>query len=300
MERVGVNRIPPFVLLLIATILWGGNFVIGKAVASDLPPFSLAFLRWGTAFIFFLPFAWPSLKRDWPQIKKHFPIVILMAITGVASFNTLIYIALHHTTSINASLVNTSTPIIIYIISFLIFKERLTRNQVVGTILSLLGVSFIIAKGSLSNLMAFTFNAGDLIVITAVICWSIYSILVKHYATKLPGRATFLVCIFLGIFMLLPFFIYETTNDSLHIIWSATTFSAIFYTGIFASIIAFLAWNTGVVKLGANRAGIFLNFIPVFATLFAVLFIGESLQLFQLIGGLFVIIGVILTTKSKK
>ena len=293
-----MNKVPPFILLLFATILWGGNFVTGRAVSSELPPFTLSFLRWCTAFIILLPIAWVSLKRDWKVIRTHFPIVLLMAVTGVAGFNTLVYIALHHTTSINASLMNTSTPIIIYMLSFFFLKERLTKNQIIGTVISLIGVLFIISNGSLATLMQFSFNRGDIIVLVAVICWSIYSLLVKQFAGKLPGHATFLVSIFLGIIMLFPFFLYETMNPAIQITWSATSFFAIFYTGIFASIVAFLCWNTGVVKLGANKAGIYLNFIPVFATIFAVLFIGESLQLFQAIGGIFVILGVFLTSRS--
>lgn len=292
-----MNKVPPFILLVFATVLWGGNFVIGRAISNELPPFTLSFLRWCTAFIIFLPIAWVPLKREWRQIRKHLPIVFFMALTGVASFNTLIYLALHYTTSINASLMNTTTPIIIYILSFFFLKERLTRNQLLGTFISLLGVLFIISKGSIESLLQFSFNSGDLIVIVAVVCWAIYSLMVKQFSSKLPGSPTFLVSIFIGIIMLLPFFIYEMTNPAVQVTWSIASISAIFYTGIFASIVAFVCWNTGVIRLGANKAGIYLNFIPVFATLFAVLFIGETLQLFQVFGGLFVILGVFLTTR---
>lgn len=293
-----MNRIPPFILLLIATILWGGNFVIGRAIIDDLPPFTLAFLRWCVAFIVFLPIAWTTFKRDWPKLRRHFPIVVFMAFTGVASFNTLVYIGVHYTTAINASLMNTSTPIIIYLISFIILRERLTRNQMIGTAISFIGVLFIISNGSLENLLQLSFNRGDLIVIVAIICWSIYSFMVKQYAEKLPVNSTFLATILIGAFMLAPFSIYEFTNPAIQITWSPASFSAIFFTGVFASIVAFLCWNTGVVRLGANRAGIFLNFIPVFATLFAVLFISESLQLVQVLGGLFVIFGVFLSMRN--
>ncbi|MFS0574661.1 DMT family transporter [Sporosarcina sp. 179-K 3D1 HS] len=293
-----MNKVPPFVLLVFATILWGGNFVIGRGISSELPPFTLSFLRWCTAFLLFLPIAWVPLKRDWRQMKEHWPTVVFMSITGVASFNTLIYVALHYTTSINASLMNTSTPIIIYILSFFFLKEKLTRNQLIGTFISLLGVLFIISKGSFESLLQFSFNQGDLIVIIAVICWAVYSLLVKQYSMRLPGSPTFLVSIFLGMIMLLPFFLYETANPDIVITWSLHSIAAILYTGIFASIVAFVCWNTGVIRLGANKAGIYLNFIPVFATVFAVLFIGESLQLFQVIGGLFVILGVFLTTRE--
>ncbi|MEK5482549.1 DMT family transporter [Viridibacillus sp. FSL R5-0888] len=287
-----MNRIPAFVSLLLATILWGGNFVIGSAVANDLPPFTLAFLRWCTAFIVFLPIAYVALKRDFKEILKHWRIVFILGFTGVASFNTLVYIALHYTTSINASLMNMLTLVVIYILSFIFLKERLTKNQLIGTAISFIGVLCIISNGSVETLRHFSFNKGDIIVIAAVVLWSIYSLLVKQYAKQLPGNSTFLVSIFVGIIMLLPFFLYESVQTTTVIHWSGTAFFAIIYTGIFASIIAFISWNTGVVRIGANKAGLYLNFIPVFASIFAVLFIGESLTLSQVIGGLCVIAGV--------
>lgn len=293
-----MNKIPPVVLLLIATILWGGNFVIGRAVANDLPPFTLAFLRWCVALIVFLPITYKALKRDFSQIKKHWVIVLFLGFTGVASFNTLVYIALHYTTSINASLMNMLTPVFIYILSFIFLKEKLNRNQFIGTVISFIGVITIISNGSIQALQHLSFNKGDLIVIIAVILWSIYSLLVKQYASELPGQSTFLISIVIGIVMLLPFYIHENMSTALVIHWSTTAIFAVLYTGILASIIAFLAWNTGVVRLGANRAGIYLNFIPVFASIFAVIFIGEKIVLSQIIGGLLVVAGVYWTGRK--
>lgn len=292
-----MKGIPPQVLLVFATILWGGNFVIGRAVANDVPPLTLSFLRWCTAFVVFFPFAWPYIKKEWSQIKQHWIIVVCMALTGVAGFNTLVYIALHYTTSISASLVNTSTPIIIYMLSFLFFRERLNKNQWIGTVLSIGGVLFILSEGSLTKLAAFLFNIGDMIVVIAVICWSVYSILLKKYAAMLPSISTFLTTIAIGTMMLLPFFLYETFYLTSEINWSVQSIFSILYIGIFASIVAFLAWNTGVVQLGANRAGIFLNLIPVFAATFAIIFIGEKLAFYQIIGGILVIAGVYLSNK---
>ncbi|MBM7608741.1 drug/metabolite transporter (DMT)-like permease [Lysinibacillus composti] len=291
-------KFPPFVLLIIATLLWGGNFVIGRAVTGEIPPFTLAFLRWCLAFFVFLPICYKQLKRDWQQIKAHWPIVLVLALTGVAAFNTLVYIGVYSTTSINASLMNSTTPIFIYILSFIFLKERLTKYQIIGTAISLIGVIFILSGGSLESIQHFHFNKGDLIVLLAVFCWSIYSLLVKQYSDRLPGYSTFLVTIAIGAIMLLPFTFYEWSTLSGPIVWSGKTIGAILYVGILASIIAFLSWNKGVVQLGANRASIYLNFIPVFATIFATLFIGESLQLAQIIGGLAVICGVILTNRK--
>ncbi|WP_332648470.1 DMT family transporter [Lysinibacillus sp. 54212] len=292
-------KFPPQFLLILATLLWGGNFVIGRAVAGDIPPITLAFLRWCVAFIVFLPLAYSRTKREWHMIKNNWPAVIIMALTGVACFNTLVYIGLHYTTSINASLMNSSTPIIIYILSFVFLKERLSKFQIVGTALSLTGVLFIISGGSIQSLLSFSFNKGDLIVLFAVFCWAVYSLLVKQFAGQLPGYSTFLVTIALGALMLLPFTIYELLTTSVAIVWSPSTICAILYVGIVASIIAFLSWNTGVVALGANKASIYLNFIPLFSAIFAVIFLNEELLLSQIIGGIAVICGVVISNRKK-
>lgn len=292
-----LNKRNPYFLLVLATILWGGNFVIGRAVTDSMPPFTLSVLRWCTAFIIFLPFAWPHLKKEHALLKKNWRILILMSITGIAGFNSLLYLALHDTTSINASLVNTSTPIMIYILSFFFLKDQLNKNQMIGTVLSLAGLLFILSKGSLDVLLNLTFNFGDFIVLAAVVCWSIYSILIKRYTGVLPGYSTFLVCMVIGMIVLTPFAIYETFILKIPVVWSSSAILTIFYTGIFASIVAFLSWNTAVVKVGANKAGIFLNLIPVFAVIFAVLFIGETLMWYQLAGGISVIAGVYLSAR---
>ncbi|MDR0136546.1 DMT family transporter [Metabacillus idriensis] len=292
-----MNKRNPYFLLVLATILWGGNFVIGRAVTDSMPPFTLSVLRWCTAFIIFLPFAWPHLKKEHALLKKNWRILILMSITGIAGFNSLLYLALHDTTSINASLVNTSTPIMIYILSFFFLKDQLNKNQMIGTVLSLAGLLFILSKGSLDVLLNLTFNFGDFIVLAAVVCWSIYSILIKRYTGVLPGYSTFLVCMVIGMIVLTPFAIYETFILKIPVVWSSSAILTIFYTGIFASIVAFLSWNTAVVKVGANKAGIFLNLIPVFAVIFAVLFIGETLMWYQLAGGISVIAGVYLSAR---
>lgn len=292
-------KFPPQILLILATVLWGGNFVIGRAVAGDIPPITLAFLRWIVAFIVFCPIAFSRTKKEWPMLKKHFGAVLVLSLTGVAAFNTLVYIGLHYTTSINASLMNSTTPIMIYILSFILLKERLTKFQIIGTLLSLIGVLFIISGGSLNSLLDFSFNKGDLIVIIAVFCWSIYSLLIKKYAGRLPGYSTFLVTIAIGAIMLMPFTIYESVTSEQAILWNVSTIGAILYVGIIASIVAFLSWNTGVVALGANRASIYLNFIPVFATLFAVVFLDEQLLVAQVLGGITVIAGVIISTIKK-
>ncbi|MEI3611296.1 DMT family transporter [Pseudogracilibacillus sp. SO30301A] len=294
-----MDRSSSILFLLFATILWGGNFVIGRAVISELPPFTLAFWRWCIAFMVFYPFAWSFLKRDWNLIRKHLVPIFFMALTGVASYSSLIYIALHKTTTINAAIMNTTAPVIIFIISFIFLKERLTMIQIVGTAISLIGVLFIISKGSFMSLLNVSFNIGDLFVLIAVIAWSIYSVLTKKFSSILPGHSTFFISMLFGILILLPLFILESVYTTHDITWSFMSIFAVFYTGICASVVAYICWNIGVIKLGASYAGVFMNFIPVFATLFAFIFINEALKVFQIMGGFFVFMGVFLTMYSK-
>jgi drug/metabolite transporter (DMT)-like permease len=291
-------KFPPQLLLVLATVLWGGNFVIGRAVSSDIPPMTLALLRWAVALLIFFPVVAKKLKNDWPKLKANYPAVLIMAITGVAAFNTLVYVGVHYTTSINASLMNSTTPIFIYILSFIFLKDRLNWKQIVGTVISLVGVLFILTGGSFDKLQSMQFNKGDLIVIVAVLCWSIYSIVVKRNAGKLPGDTTFFATIVIGFILLTPFASYELGTTDVTINWSFTTIVAIIYVGTFASIVAFLCWNKGVIAIGANRASIFLNFIPLFATLFAVLFIDETPIIAQLVGGVAIIIGVMIASRK--
>jgi drug/metabolite transporter (DMT)-like permease len=289
---------PPQVLLILATILWGGNFVIGRSVTGEIPPITLAFLRWCLAFIVFLPIVYKQVKRDLPIFRENWKIILVLGFTGVATYNTLVYIGVYYTTSINASLMNSLTSILIYILSFIFLKVTVSKNQVIGTIISILGVLFILSRGELSNILSLTFNKGDLIVLIAVLSWSVYTLLVNKYSSVLPGFSTFLVSIAVGAVILFPISMIELATTTTPVTWSGHTIFAILYVGIFASIVAFLSWNRGVVKIGANRASIYLNFIPVFATIFATVFLGEQLQLAQIIGGLAVIGGVILANRG--
>ncbi|MDW7673446.1 MAG: DMT family transporter [Bacillota bacterium] len=288
----------PYFLLVIATLIWGGNFVIGRAIAEYIPPYTLSFLRWVAALVVFLPIAWSKIYEEKDVIKENWLPLLWMAVTGIAGFNTLLYIALHYTTSINASLVNTTAPIIIAVLSFLIIGERLKRNQIIGVILSVVGVIIIFSQGSLEVLLGLTFNAGDLIMVAAVIVWGLYSILVRHYVNRLSMYATLAAAMVMGVVVLFPFFIWESFYAGKHIIWNLYSSLTIVYVGVLASVVAFVAWNTAVGEIGAAKAGIFLNLIAIFAAIFAILFNNEQLTWYQVVGGSVAVLGVYLSTRQ--
>lgn len=290
-----MNWKSPYILLVIAALLWGGNFVIGRGFADTMPPFTLAFNRWIVAFLFFFPFAKNELVANIPLWKKEWKTLFWMSLTGIVGFNTLLYIAVHYTTSINAALINAPTPALIALLSFIFLKEKVHIRHILGIVFSIIGVTWIVSRGSLEALLSFSINKGELWMLVAITSWSIYSVIVKKNTGKLPAAGSFLVTIIIGIVILAPFAVYEWVVAKPMTI-TFTSILGFLYIGIFASIVAFLSWNKAVADLGPGKASPFLNLIPVFASIFAITFIGESLTSAQLIGGAITIFGVLITT----
>ena len=295
---MNTTKVLPYALLVIAAMIWGGNFVIGRAISDEVPPLTLAFLRWAVAVAIFLPFTYKEIIANKHIIKKSWKSLFLMGLTGVAAFNTLVYIGLHYTTSINASLINTITPLIIIVLSYFLLKEQIIYNQLLGLVLSISGVLLVLSHGSLDILLALSFNIGDLIVFVAVISWGVYSIIIKYNSGQIPLYTSLAVSMIIGMFVLLPFSFWELFIAEQNIVWSAFSISSILYIGIFASIVAFLSWNKAVSLIGPGKAGIFLSLIPIFTTIFAVTLIGEALHWHQIAGGVLAVAGIYLSTRK--
>jgi drug/metabolite transporter (DMT)-like permease len=287
-----------YVLLILANMIWGGNFVMGRIAADYFPPVTFSLLRWTIAFLVLTPFMLKKLKDDWSTLWNHRGVLCLLTITGVAGYNTIVYFALHFTTSINAAVVNSTTPLFIAIFSIFLLKERLTPIQAGAICLSIIGVIFILSKGSIDALRTLSFNRGDLLVLAAVICWSLYSIIVKKYSAVLPVLTTLYATAFMGVLFLIPFSLLEMRQADVHMTFNFSSISILFYVGILASIVAFLSWNTGVPKVGPAKAGIFLNLLPVFAALFSTMFTDERLLWYQAVGGFIVISAVWLSSRT--
>ncbi|MDO7788180.1 DMT family transporter [Desulforamulus aquiferis] len=286
----------PYLLLVLATLFWGGNFVVARNLLQIVPPFHLSIMRLGVAFLLFLPFAWSEWKEHKSLILKHWRIIVLFSVTGIAAFNALLYVALQSTTSINASLVNSTAPMLIVILSAIFLKDRLFKLQYLGIVMSFTGVIWVISRGSIYWFANLHFNKGDLLVILAVIFWAIYSILMKKWGEQLPQKATFLTTLFLGFIILLPFFFWESTQSSFsYQELSLGMWLAVFYIGFFPSVVSFLCWNYGVISVGPSKASNFLHLIVIFSGLFA-LFIGETYSLVQFSGAVIIISGVLIVS----
>lgn len=286
----------PYLLLVLANLFWGSNFVFGRLIVATVPPFHVSLLRWIIGFLFFLPFAWHEWKQYREIMIKNWKKLLVLAVTGVAGFNTLLYIGVQYTTSINASLVNSTAPLLIVILSVIFLKERIIGFQYVGIILSFIGVLYVFTSGEMERLITLSFNQGDLFVISAVISWSVYSVLMKRWGSNLPKKATFLSTIILGIAIIAPFTIWESWNtDFTYLNMDWNIWLGIVYLGIFPSIISFVCWNEGVIQVGPSKSSNFLHLIVLFTGIIA-LIVGETYSLVQFIGGVMILSGVILTS----
>jgi drug/metabolite transporter (DMT)-like permease len=289
-----------FALLVASSLFWSGNFFTGKiASLYDLTPFKLSFLRWALAFFLLLPFTYRKIILDFNKYKKNFPYLVITSILGVAIFNSFTYLSLQTSMVINSSIMASITPLLIILFSWLIFKTQTYFMQFFGIILSIIGVLLIISRANLNNLINLNFTIGDLWMLAAVFSWGLYSVLLKKIDSTLSQLATLEVMIFIGLIFIFPFYFLESLNNSF-LPKDSNEILMITYVAIFASITSFFAWNKGVSIVGANKASLFLHLIPVFSSMWAILFLGEQFSFFHLLGTAFIIFGIALSNVSRK
>lgn len=286
----------PYLLLTLAVFLWSGNFIVGRAVAGEIPPVAMAFWRWTVAALLLLPFAWTAIKKDWPQIRRNFPILLLLSFLGVASFNTLVYTGLQYTIAINAFLLQSLMPVLIVFLSFLILGDKINFFQAFGIAISLAGAFTIIVQGRLDILTGLSLNQGDLLIALAVLSYAAYSVYLKK-RPAISQLSLVTVIFLLGIFMLLPLYIWESLTVKAMPFYGVSIL-AVAYIAIFPSIVSFFAFNRGVEMVGPNQAGLFLHLMPVFGSVMAIFFLGESFQYYHGVGIFLIISGIALTIFS--
>ncbi len=283
-----------YLLLTLAVFFWAGNFILGRGMRADIPPVALAFWRWFFASLIALCLAVRHLRRDYKEIKAQLPVVLILSFLGITVFNTLVYIGLQWTIAVNALLMQSVMPVIIVVISFLFYRDKINLFQAAGIFLSLSGVVAIISQGDLSMLFRLDINQGDILLFLAVIAYALYSVILRKRPRVHPF--SFIAVTFtIGTIMLLPLYIIEVTfYRTMTLDFPAVV--SIAYVAIFPSIVSFLCFNRGVELVGANRAGMFIHLMPVFGSSMAILFLGESLRWFHGVGILLIGGGIFMTT----
>ena len=285
----------PYVLLSITALCWAGNAIVGRLAAGHIPPVTLSFLRWTFAFLIILPLALPHLRRDWPVIRAHLGMMIVLSMTGISAFNTMQYWALEHTQAINTLLLQSAGPLFVAMWSLIVLGVRLTLAQAGGIALSLVGVLVILLHGDLTALATIQFNRGDVIFLVALAIFGFYSAL----SLKRPAihGLSFVGFTFgCGAACLVPLWIWELSTRPV-MAFDAGNVLTLAYVAVFPSTLAYLCFNRGVQLVGANRAAPFFHVVPVFGSAMAIVFLGERPQAFHLIGFALVLTGVFVASR---
>ncbi|MCQ1851145.1 DMT family transporter [Neorhizobium galegae] len=271
-----------YLSLVIATLAWGGNAVAGKLAVGHVSPMMLTFWRWFFAVAIIFAISVPQLIKDWPVVRKNLPILLFLGVVGYVVFNGALYTAVNYTTAINVTVEQAVIPMLIFVINFALFRMKVSWAQILGFTLTLLGGIITAIHGDLSALVTLTVNFGDAIMMIAVVAYAIYTVALR-WRPKIDWRTLMAVPAFFAMVFSLPLVFWEYSAD--RVIWpDEEGWVVVLYTGIFASLIAQVLYIKGVEEIGANRAGLFINLVPVFGTLLSVAIIGESLQLFHVIG----------------
>jgi drug/metabolite transporter (DMT)-like permease len=279
-----------WICLLFANLFWAGNAVMARFIFEDIPPFFLAFWRWFLAFLLLLPFAWPYLRGQREEIQRRWPVIFVLGILGISIYNTILYLSAHLTTAVNITLVGSSLPLIVLLFSWQWLQKYPNRWQLLGIAASLIGVTIIISKGQVSNLLNLYFNLGDLMVFGITCCWAIYSVVLRKYPIRLHPIATLTVVIAAGLpLLLLLSTIEQHYVRTFNFNWQ--TLLVILYAAIFPSILSYLFWDIGVKELGPNIASMSVYLMPLMTAIVAVPLLSERLWWHHYLGGLLILVG---------
>ena len=289
-----------YILLVLTTLFWSGNFIVGKAASTfEIPPFSLNFYRWLFAGLLLLPFTLKEILNKKNYILENFGFFIILGITSITIFNSTVYYSLYYMQVISGVLMISTIPVWIMFISSILGIEKTNKFQIFGVFLSLLGVLFIITKSDIEVIKNLAFNRGDLIMAIGMFAWALYSALLKKKTHQISQIALLEVVIITGLVFLIPIYILEM-NLGNKIVIGKPFILTLSYVVLFPGLAAFFFWIKGIAIIGANRAGVFLHLMPVFGSIMAIIFFDEKFMIYHLLGAIFIVAGITLSNRKIK
>ena len=289
-----------YIFLILTTLFWAGNFIVGKAASLfEIPPFTLNFYRWTFAWLILAPFTIKEIIEKKNYIFGNIKLIIILGITSITIFNSIVYYSLNFTQVISGVLMISTIPVMIIVFCWLLKIEKTNIFQILGVIFSLCGVVVIITKANLTILLNLNFNKGDLWMVVAMFSWALYSALLRKKKLELSQLSLLQTIISAGLVFLLPAYLIELSlgyRANIHLPFILT----LTYVVLFPGLASFILWIKGISIIGSNRAGIFLHLIPIFSTIFAIIIFKEKFMLYHLIGAILIISGIILSSKKNK
>jgi len=288
----------PSLLLGLCGIFWAGNAIASRLAVGQITPLSLVFLRWVLVLGVLWPIYGPQVRAHWPQIRPKLTSVILMGALGFTAFNVLFYLAGHYTTALNIGILQGAMPIFVMVGAFLAHGTRVTVLQVAGVLITSVGVLVIATHGAPLAVFDIEFNRGDLLMLLACVLYAFYAVALRK-RPQIPGPAFFTLLALIAAVTSLPFLLVEALTTGLSMPTSKGLLVTAF-VAIFPSCLAQLYFMRGVDLIGPGRAGIFMNLVPVFTAILAVIILGEPFAMFHLVALVLVISGILLAQLSAR
>ncbi len=280
-----------YAMLALVMLFWAGNSIIARALHEEVPPFTLALMRWAGALALVAPFAWRHVVADWAEAKRGWGAIVLLALLGVSAFNALLYAGLAHTTATNALLIQAGIPALVLAFGFLIFRDKPSRAQLAGVSLAALGVLAIIFKGDAAALASLRFGLGDVLIFAAVLAWALYTVLLR-IAPKLHPLSFLALTFAIGVITMAPPAWIELQTRAVEL--SPAVWGAGLYVALLPSLAAYWLYNKAVAEIGAADAGQTIALLPLFGAFLAALTLHEPLYGYHWIGMALIAAGIAL------
>ncbi|WP_137703337.1 DMT family transporter [Marimonas lutisalis] len=281
------------VILCVGPLLWAGNFVIGRSLHDALEPFQLNFLRWAVAALILLPVAlrhWRSIAAAWVTHAKQ---LVALGVLSIALFNWLVYSGLQYASASTAGVTFSLSAVFIVFIAWIWRGAPLTACDLIGAAIAFFGAGVVIFD-DLQKMASASHLAGPAMLLCASVTWSVFTVCLKRWSIPLVPQACLAATVFSGLAVMTPVALI-TGMPAPDLVLRADVLISILYLGVGASVVAFCAWQSGVARAGAARAGIFLHLVPIFSICLGFIFLDEALTLPKLLGTCVVLLGIVLS-----
>jgi drug/metabolite transporter (DMT)-like permease len=287
-----------YAMLTLAALFWGGSAVVGRAAAGHVPPFALTFWRWAFAFVVFIPLGGGALWRQREAARRNWKALVALSFLGMGGFSVPYFYGLIYTQAANAAILNALSPMLILIISAFTLGTSIAARQLVGVVLGIGGAGLIVFRGELAELLGLSVNVGDALILVSMVFWAFYTVALRKASVGLDQGAFMLCLTGLAVPMIAPFYAIELASGQGFDL-NLFNVGIILYAGVCSSVLAYICWNLGVVRVGPAKAGFAQYLVPVFGALLAVAILGESLRWFHLAGIVAIFAGIAISSRGK-
>jgi drug/metabolite transporter (DMT)-like permease len=295
-NTVPVN-LQAYIILCITTLIWGGNTVAGKMAVGHVSPMMLTGLRWVIACTVLLIFAAPQVRRDFPAIRRNWLLLLGYGTVGFTAFNAFLYSALQYTSAINAVIEQAGIPMVIFVMNYVLFRTTFSLAQIAGFTLTLGGVALTASHGDLTTLLSLDLNQGDAMMMAAVLVYAGYTVALR-FKPEIHWKSLIAISALGALISSIPLVIWEFSTGRM--IWpDMQGWVIVAYAGLLPSLVSQILYVRGVELIGPNRAGLFINTIPIFGTLLSITLIGEALQTFHIAAMGLVLVGIAVAERGR-